>query len=190
MHPGVPSARRLENVRYAILNIVSEAARLEAAGRKILYCNIGDPLKFDFRTPPHLIEAASRALRDGDNGYGPPAGLREAREAVARDIERRGGKRTRPDDVIITLGATEAVDLALTALLEPGDEVLLRGLATRSTTPRSRSLTVSPFRTTSMRRTAGPWTSVRWNVSVPRGPARSWSAIPITPPAGCTAGRR
>src|SRR5689334_3342292 len=118
----VAPSRRVEHVRYAIRNIVSAAARLEAQGRPILYCNIGDPLKFDFRTPPHLVEAVTRALREGDNGYGPSAGLLEAREAVARDLARRGGPELTPEEVVITSGASEAIELAMTALLEPGDE--------------------------------------------------------------------
>lgn len=118
-------APHIANVKYAIRNIAAEAARLEAQGRRILHCNIGDPLKFDFPTPPHLIAAVEKAMRDGHNGYGPSAGLRKAREAVAADANARGMTAVRPENVFITSGASEAIDLTLTALLEPGDEVLL-----------------------------------------------------------------
>jgi alanine-synthesizing transaminase len=121
----IQPARRIENVRYAIRNIVVEAQRLEATGREILYCNIGDPLKFDFRTPSHLIEAATRAMRDGENGYLPSAGSREARKAIAEHEVRRGISGITADDVVVTTGASEAIELVLTALLEPGDAVLL-----------------------------------------------------------------
>ncbi|WNG30735.1 hypothetical protein F0U62_47000 [Cystobacter fuscus] len=67
----VRSARHIENVRSAIRNVVAEAHRLETQGRHILDLNIGDPLKFDFRTPPHLIEAVHKAMVDGHNGYAP-----------------------------------------------------------------------------------------------------------------------
>ncbi|HEY1086398.1 MAG TPA: aminotransferase class I/II-fold pyridoxal phosphate-dependent enzyme [Archangium sp.] len=117
----IQPARHIANVKYAIRNIAAEAAKLEAEGRKILPCNIGDPLKFDFATPPHLVEAVARAMREGHNQYVPSAGLREAREAVARSMR----PTVRPEDVFITAGVSEALDLALTALLEPGDEVLL-----------------------------------------------------------------
>lgn len=117
----IRSAPHIANVKYAIRNIAAEAARLEALGTKILPCNIGDPLKFDFATPPHLVEAVARALRDGHNHYVPSAGLKEAREAVAASMQ----PTVRPQDVFITAGVSEALDLALTALLEPGDEVLL-----------------------------------------------------------------
>ncbi len=117
----IQAARHIANVKYAIRNIAAEAARLEAQGLKILPCNIGDPLRFDFATPPHLVEAVTKALHDGHNHYVPSAGLREAREAVAASMR----PAVRPEDVFITGGVSEALDLVLTALLEPGDEVLL-----------------------------------------------------------------
>ncbi len=121
----VQPARHIENVRYAIRNVVAEALRLEAQGRRILYLNIGDPLKFDFQTPPHLIDAVHRAMRDGHNGYAPSAGIPAAREAIAREAVRNGIPGITPLDVVVTSGASEAIELALTALLEPGERVLV-----------------------------------------------------------------
>ncbi|WP_309893452.1 aminotransferase class I/II-fold pyridoxal phosphate-dependent enzyme [Archangium sp.] len=121
----VQPAKHIENVRYAIRNVVAEALRLEAQGRRILYLNIGDPLKFDFQTPPHLIEAVHRAMRDGHNGYAPSAGIPAAREAIAREALRNGIPGITPLDVVVTNGASEAIELALTALLEPGERVLV-----------------------------------------------------------------
>ncbi|MFL5354257.1 aminotransferase class I/II-fold pyridoxal phosphate-dependent enzyme [Archangium sp.] len=121
----VRPAKHIENVRYAIRNVVAEASRLEAQGRQILYLNIGDPLKFDFQTPPHLIEAVHRAMRDGHNGYAPSAGIPAAREAIAMETTRTGIRGVLPSDVVVTTGASEALELALTALLEPGERVLL-----------------------------------------------------------------
>jgi alanine-synthesizing transaminase len=117
-------APHIANVRYAIRNVVAEAARVEAQGHTVLHCNIGDPLQFDFVTPPHLVAAVERALHDGHNGYAPSAGLMAARTAVADDAQRRGMKRVTPGDVFITAGVSEALDLLLTATLEPHDEVL------------------------------------------------------------------
>ena len=62
------AAARLEHVRYAIRDIAVIAERLEAEGKTILPLNIGDPLKFDFRTPPHLFEAVVKAMADGKDG--------------------------------------------------------------------------------------------------------------------------
>jgi len=118
-------APHIANVKYAIRNIAAEASRLEAQGRRIVACNIGDPLKYDFPTPPHMIAAVEKAMRDGFNGYAPSAGVKRAREVVAADANRRGMPAVRPENVFITAGASEAIDLALTSLLSPGDEVLL-----------------------------------------------------------------
>ncbi len=116
----VRPAKHIENVRYAIRNVVAEASRLEAQGRRILYLNIGDPLKFDFQTPPHLIEAVHRAMRDGHNGYAPSAGIPAAREAICREATRNGIPGITPSEVVVTSGASEALELALTGVAGAG----------------------------------------------------------------------
>jgi alanine-synthesizing transaminase len=121
---AIPVASRIGGFVYAIRNIVTEARKVEAAGRRVRYLNIGDPIAFGFKTPPHLIEAVERAMRAGQNGYAPSDGIRAAREAVAADCERRGMP-VSPDRVIITSGTSEGIELALTALAEAGDEVLV-----------------------------------------------------------------
>jgi len=84
------AATRLERVRYAIRDIAVVAERLARAGKEILPLNIGDPLAYDFHTPPHLIEVVARAMRDGKNGYAPSLGVVEALEAVRAEAERKG----------------------------------------------------------------------------------------------------
>ncbi len=121
---SIPVATRIGGFVYAIRNIVTEARKVEAAGRKVRYLNIGDPIIFGFQTPPHLIDAVERALRSGQNGYAPSVGILEAREAVAADCARRGMP-VLPDRVVITSGTSEGIELALTALAEAGDEVLI-----------------------------------------------------------------
>jgi alanine-synthesizing transaminase len=120
----IPVAARVSGFVYAIRNIVAEAHKVEAAGRKVRYLNIGDPIKFGFRTPPHMIAAVERALRDGHNGYAPSVGILAAREAVTAECMRRGMAMS-PDRVVITSGTSEGIELALTALAGPGDEVLI-----------------------------------------------------------------
>ena len=115
---------RTTNFSYAIRNIVQAAEVLERSGRSVTYLNIGDPQVFGFRPPPHVVEAVQRALSDSFTGYAHSAGLPEAREAVANYATELGAD-TRTDEVIITSGASEAADLVLTALVNPGDEVLL-----------------------------------------------------------------
>ena len=97
---------------------------MEAAGRKVRYLNIGDPITFGFRTPPHLVEAVQKAVRDGHNGYAPSVGIPAAREAVAAECHQRGMPLS-ADRVVITSGTSEGIELTLTALAEAGDEVLI-----------------------------------------------------------------
>ena len=121
---SIPVARRIGGFVYAIRNIVSEARKVEAAGTRVRYLNIGDPVAFGFRPPPHLMEAVERAMRDNQNGYAPSPGILPAREAVAADFTSRGVPMT-PGRVVLTAGTSEGIELALGALVDPGDEVLV-----------------------------------------------------------------
>jgi alanine-synthesizing transaminase len=121
---SIPVADRVHNFTYAIRNIVAEARAVEAAGRKVTYLNIGDPIPFGFVTPPHLVEVVARAMRDNANGYVPSPGITEARAAVAEEWSARGFP-VDADRVLITAGTSEGIELALTALANPGDRVLV-----------------------------------------------------------------
>ena len=121
---AIRTAKRVDRFTYAIRNIVSEAKKVEAGGTRVRYLNIGDPNQFDFETPPHLIDAVARAMRDGHNGYTASAGIVEAREAVAADFAARG-VRVDPDRVLITSGTSEGLELALTAIVNEGEAVLV-----------------------------------------------------------------
>jgi alanine-synthesizing transaminase len=96
----------VDRFTYAIRNIVAEAQKVEAAGTRVRYLNIGDPIAFGFKTPAHLITAVERAMRDGHNHYGPSAGIPAAREAVAEEYTRNGFP-IAADRVFIT-GTSEA----------------------------------------------------------------------------------
>ena len=126
MSPMIRPSERATNFHYAIRNVVNAAEALERRGRKVTYLNIGDPQSFGFRPPAEVIEAIERAARDKFTGYSHSAGLREAREAIAQYASALGAATT-SDDVILSSGASEAADLVLTALVNPGDEVLLPG---------------------------------------------------------------
>jgi len=114
---SIPTARRIDRFSYAIRNIVAEAKRVEAQGTTVRYLNIGDPPAFGFQPPAHLVEAVERAMRNGYNGYGPSAGLAEAREAVAGEYTARGFP-VSPDRVILTAGTSEAIELVLGAIVD------------------------------------------------------------------------
>jgi alanine-synthesizing transaminase len=120
----IPVAARLSRFSYAIRNIVVEAQRVEASGRRVRYLNIGDPVAFGFNTPQHLIAAVERALRDGHNGYGPSPGIASGREAVAAEYTTHGFPVT-PDRTFLTAGTSEGIELALGALADENTDVLV-----------------------------------------------------------------
>ena len=120
----IPIASRLQGFDYAIRNIVVEAKKVEATGRPVHYLNIGDPVLFGFETPPHLVEAVERAMRDGNNGYTAAAGIASAREAVAHEYTSCGIDMS-PDRVVLTSGTSEGIELALSVLVDRDDEVLI-----------------------------------------------------------------
>ncbi len=118
----VAAAQRLENVRYAIRDLACVADEVAKKGHKILPLNIGDPINFDFQTPAHLIEAVYKAMKDGKNGYAPSPGIKEALDAIRTEAERKGISSVQ--DVFVTSGVSETVDICLSALLNPGDNLL------------------------------------------------------------------
>src|SRR6202022_751039 len=118
----ISPASRLDNVRYAIRDLACVADEVIQQGHKVLPLNVGDPLNFDFQTPPHIIEAVYKAMRDGKNGYAPSPGIPEALEAIRGEAARKGI--TTVQDVFVTSGASEAVDVSLTALINPGEHIL------------------------------------------------------------------
>src|SRR6187549_2947785 len=121
---SISPAARIRGFTYAIRNIVAEAKKVEAAGRKVRYLNIGDPIPFGFKTPPHLVEAVAKAMQDGHNGYASSAGIEPVREIVAAEYESRGMP-VGADRVVLTSGTSEGIELALVALADAGDEVLV-----------------------------------------------------------------
>ena len=118
----IAPASRLENVRYAIRDLACVADEVVNQGHKVLPLNVGDPLNFDFQTPAHIIEAVHKAMRDGKNGYAPSSGIPEALDAIRGEARRKGISTVQ--DVFVTSGVSETVDLCLTALVNPGEDIL------------------------------------------------------------------
>jgi aspartate/methionine/tyrosine aminotransferase len=115
------SATRLDGLGTEQAYVVLGAAkRLEAAGHSVVHLEIGEP---DMPTPPHVVEAGVRALRDGLTRYALAAGVPELRDAIARSLAMRGVRGT-ADNVVVTPGAKPMLFCASLALIEPGDEVL------------------------------------------------------------------
>src|ERR1700688_2231520 len=118
----INAAKRLDNVRYAIRDLACVADEVIQQGHKVLPLNVGDPLNFDFKTPSHIIEAAYKAMRDGKNGYGASPGSPGALEAIRDEAMRKGILTVR--DVFVTSGVSETVDLCISALVNPGEDIL------------------------------------------------------------------
>jgi alanine-synthesizing transaminase len=116
------AASRMINVRYAIRDLAVAAEEVAREGHEILYLNIGDPCKFDFHTPPHMIEAVLKAMVDGHNGYADSLGIKPAIDAIRNQAERHGFRDIQ--SIFIGYGSGEVIDSCLTALLNPGDNVL------------------------------------------------------------------
>jgi len=118
----ITPALRTENITYAVRDIVVLANEVAKTGKEMLYLNIGDPNLYDFEPPRHMIEATYEAMLDNKNGYSPSSGIKPAIEAIEREAERKGIKNIQ--DIFVTTGASEAIELALTALVNDGENVL------------------------------------------------------------------
>src|SRR5688572_14311498 len=102
---SIRTARRTGQFSYAIRNIVAEAQRVESAGGRVRYLNVGNPPAFGFQPPAHVVDAVARAMRDGENAYGPSPGIAPARAAVAAEYTGRGWP-VAPDRVLVTAGTS------------------------------------------------------------------------------------
>jgi len=101
--------------------VLARAKALERQGKTIVHLEIGEP---DFDTPPHIKEAAKRALDAGATHYGPSAGLPELREAIAKHVSETRGVPVSPEQVVVTPGAKPIMFFTIMALVGPGDEVI------------------------------------------------------------------
>jgi aspartate aminotransferase len=113
--------RVFELATESALDVLLKAKALEAKGRKIIHLEVGEP---DFPTPPHIIEAGIKALRDGRTRYGAAPGTIELREALAEHLHERGAEAT-ADRVLVTPGAKPILFYGLLATVSAGDEVLV-----------------------------------------------------------------
>ncbi len=101
--------------------VLAKAAELQRQGRDIVNLGIGQP---DFKTPPHIVEAAVKALRDGEHGYTDATGIAPLREAVSEDLARRLGVEVSPDLVLITPGGKVAMFMAILMFGVEGTEII------------------------------------------------------------------
>ena len=119
-------SKKVSGVEYAIRDIVLAARKVEQKGMKVDYLNIGDPVQFGFQPPDNVKEAMINAIKKGENYYSASEGLKELRVEIAKK-ENAKGLSISADDVLITNGVSEGLDMVISSIVEEGDEVLLPG---------------------------------------------------------------
>ncbi len=116
-------AERTINVTYAIRDIIVLADQVKQTGKKMYYLNIGDPNVYDFSTPIEIIEAVHKAMTENKNGYASSIGEQFALDAIRRDAEKKGIGNIQ--SIFITSGASEAIEICLSALVNKGENFLM-----------------------------------------------------------------
>lgn len=116
-------AERMKAIQpFHVMDILARARQLASQGRSIIHMEVGEP---DFTTPAPIVEAGMQALKAGQTKYTPACGIPELRECIAAWYWQRFQVKVAPERVIVTPGASGALQLALAALVNPQDEVLL-----------------------------------------------------------------
>ena len=119
-------SKKVVGVEYAIRDIVLAARKVEQSGMSVDYLNIGDPVQFGFQPPENVKQALINSINKGENYYSTSEGLLELREEIAKK-ENAKGLSISADDVLITNGVSEGLDMVISSIVEEGDEVLLPG---------------------------------------------------------------
>ena len=119
-------SKKVTGVEYAIRDIVLAARKVEQTGMKVDYLNIGDPVQFGFQPPDNVKQALIDAINKGENYYSPSEGLLELRQEIAKK-ENAKGLSISAEEILVTNGVSEGLDMVISSIVEEGDEVLLPG---------------------------------------------------------------
>jgi alanine-synthesizing transaminase len=119
-------SKKVIGVEYAIRDIVLAARKVEQKGMQVDYLNIGDPVQFGFQPPDNVKQALIDAINKGENFYSTSEGLLELRQEIAKK-ENAKGLSIGADEILITNGVSEGLDMVISSIVEEGDEVLLPG---------------------------------------------------------------
>jgi len=123
----IKASKRSQGISYAIRDVVLPAKELEKKGIEVLHLNIGDPNKYDFDTPQHMKDTLYKVANEGYNGYAPSEGYLELRDAIVNREHKRNNMDYSSDDICITTGVTESLQILLNASLNISDELLIPG---------------------------------------------------------------
>jgi aspartate/methionine/tyrosine aminotransferase len=121
-------SERTAGVEYAIRDIITHAREYEKKnGKNVIYLNIGDPVQYDFPTPDHIKDALIKAVQNNENYYTASEGLPELRQAIVEKEKKGKGFDVTENDVLVTNGVSEALDMTLASVVSPNDEILMPG---------------------------------------------------------------
>ena len=116
-------AKRAQEIEpFIVMEVMERAQQLEAQGEHLIHLEVGEP---DFATPACIQEAMAKAVKDGMTGYTHSLGILPLREAIAEHYHARYGVAVSPDRILVTSGTSPAMWMVFSALLEPGDEVIV-----------------------------------------------------------------
>ncbi|MCC6003406.1 MAG: aminotransferase class I/II-fold pyridoxal phosphate-dependent enzyme [Thermofilum sp.] len=118
-------SERIRKLDYPIRKYNALARSLEERGEKVIYLNIGDPLRYDFQPPCELVDEACRALREGHHYYSSSEGVKELREAIAYKEKTWNYVDLDPGNILVTSGVSEGINALYASLINEGDEVLI-----------------------------------------------------------------
>jgi (5-formylfuran-3-yl)methyl phosphate transaminase len=107
---------------FIVMDVLEKAQEMERKGERIIHLEVGEP---DFDTPECIKEACFKAIREGKTHYTHSLGLMELREAISEDYWRKYRVKVSPEQILIASGTSPAMLILFSALLEPGDEVIL-----------------------------------------------------------------
>jgi len=119
-------SKKVAGVEYAIRDIVESARKVQQKGMQVDYLNIGDPVQFGFQPPDNVRQALIDAINKGENFYSSSEGLLELRQEIAKK-ENVKGLSISSEEILVTNGVSEGLDMVISSIVEDGDEVLLPG---------------------------------------------------------------
>jgi len=119
-------SKKVAGVEYAIRDIVLAARKVQDKGMQVDYLNIGDPVQFGFQPPNNVKQALIDAINKGENFYSSSEGLLELRQEIAKKENAKGLSIT-SEEILVTNGVSEGLDMVISSIVEEGDEVLLPG---------------------------------------------------------------
>jgi len=119
-------SKKVAGVEYAIRDIVESARKVQQKGMQVDYLNIGDPVQFGFQPPDNVRQALIDAINKGENYYSSSEGLLELRQEIAKK-ENIKGLSISSEEILVTNGVSEGLDMVISSIVEDGDEVLLPG---------------------------------------------------------------